>query len=93
MGRQRATRQQEANFTLNRWIQAAKINSKVKLMLGLRKSAMPSRVPGPEQALSKHLLANEMNGRETGERQERIRMEGAKPFLGVGTAAAPVMSL
>lgn len=62
VGRQQATRQQEANFTLNCWIQAAKINSKVKLILGLRKPTVPSRVPGPEQAFNKYLMASEMNG-------------------------------
>lgn len=41
---------------MNGWIEAAEINSKVKLMLGLRRSAMPSRVPGPEQALNRHHL-------------------------------------
>lgn len=62
VGRQRATRQQKAEFTLNCWIQAAKINSKVKLILGLRKSAVPTRVPGPEQALDKRLLDSEVSG-------------------------------
>lgn len=53
-GQATSSRQQEADFTLNRWIEAAKINSKAKLILGLRKSAMPARVPGPEQAPSEH---------------------------------------
>lgn len=30
-----------------------------------------------------------MDGGERGERQECIRVEGAKPFPGVGTAAGP----
>lgn len=54
--KQSGGRKQE--FTLNCWIQAAGINSKIKLMLCLRKCAVPSRVPGPEQGTGLAFMMN-----------------------------------
>ena len=85
-GRQQATRQREAGFTLDGWIQAAEINSKGTLILGLSTPAEPSRAAGPEQAPSKHHPAGRANGwREAGAGRNQGRVNQVHP--GSGTAA------
>ena len=68
------------------WIQAAEINGKGTLILGLRTPAAPSRAAGPEQAPGKHHRAGRANGRrEAGAGRNQGRVNQVHP--GSGTAA------
>lgn len=71
-GRQQARRQREAGFTLDGWVQAAEINGKGTLILGLRAPAAPSGWLAPGRLPANTTgLAGRMDGGRQGEGQNR----------------------